>query len=487
MVLRATLVASNRGPLAFTLGPDGKPVARHAPGGGLVTGLARVSDLPGSVWVCAALSDADRAAAGPAGGVFTTAGGGRVRMLTMDPDVFEAAYNRVANATLWYLHHEMFATPTEPVFDQAFDRDWRDFVTYNEAFAHALAGEAPSGGRVLVQDYHLSLVPRMVRELRPDLRVGFFAHTPWAGPETFALLPDRYAAPLVAGVLGADAVGFLTHRWAQSFLASVAARGLAVSDRATVAHEGHTTAVAVHPLGVDPAELATLAAGPQVAARAVELREATAGRRLVVRVDRTEPSKNIVRGLLAFRELLVRWPHWRGRVVHVVHTYPSRHALAAYREYTAAVHTTADAINDELGDPGWQPVLLTVADDLSRSLAAYSLADVVLVNPLRDGMNLVAKEAMVVAGGAAALVLSTEAGAAEELGDLAFLVPPCDVSATAEALLAALETDPATRMHRRAELAARATALPPQAWVSAQLADLDDPRPGAAVRGGGES
>jgi trehalose 6-phosphate synthase len=199
------------------------------------------------------------------------------------------------------------------------------------------------------------------------------------------------------------------------------------------------------------------------------------GRRTVVRVDRTELSKNIVRGMLAYRQLLDEHPEWRERVVHVAFAYPSRQDLAVYRDYTAEVQRVADEINSRYGTPGWTPVVLHVKDDFARSLAAYRLADVALVNPIRDGMNLVAKEVPVVSDEGCALVLSREAGAYEELGEDAISVNPYDVIGTARALHEALTMQPGERAERTKRLAAAATALPPAQWFLDQLRELEAP------------
>jgi trehalose 6-phosphate synthase len=234
--------------------------------------------------------------------------------------------------------------------------------------------------------------------------------------------------------------------------------------------DGRRTAVDVHPLGVDAAALRARASATDVQVKKQQLAALVGDRQLILRVDRTEMSKNIVRGLLAFGELLRRFPEHRERVVHVALAYPSRHDLAEYREYTGEVLRVGRALNEEFATPGWVPVELVVADDYPRSLAAMALADVVLVNPVRDGMNLVAKEAPVLSERGLSLVLSREAGAADELGSAAFLVGPLDVSATAEALHAALlDTD---RAPRTEALVKASTALPPAAWLQAQLAAL---------------
>ncbi|MEU2119194.1 trehalose-6-phosphate synthase [Streptomyces sp. NPDC016459] len=449
--MASVLVASNRGPVSYVLDEEGSLDTRRG-GGGLVSGLSAISSKD-SVWVCAALGAGDREA------VRRGVGEPGVRMLDIDPDTYADAYNGIANSVLWFLHHHLYDVPREPVFDAEFRRRWEAYRRYNRAFAEALAAEADDGAAVLVQDYHLALVPGQLRELRPDLRIAHFTHTPWASPEYLRMLPDDIREELLRGMLGADQLGFHTEEWAAAF------RGCAGADV-----EG--TRVEVYPLGVDADELRALAHRPAVDEWLARLREEVGDRKTIVRVDRTELSKNILRGMLAYRELLTAHPEWRDRVVHLASAYPSRQDLESYRAYTAAVATLADEINTEFGTPDWQPVLVSVQDDFPRSLAAYRLADVALVNPVRDGMNLVAKEIPVVSEAGCALVLSTGAGAHEELKEDALTVNPFDVTETAEALHRALSMPPTERTDRTKRLAAAATSLPPQRWFLNQLEAL---------------
>jgi trehalose 6-phosphate synthase len=482
------LVASNRGPVAFSRTEDGGLAARRG-GGGLVSGLSAVGPDAGALWVCAALGETDREAARRSGRRLAEAdtGGQSVRMLDIPAEVFGGAYNGVANSVLWFVHHLLYQTPLEPAFDAEFAAQWSAYRRYNAAFADALAEEAAEGAAVLVQDYHLTLVPGLLRARRPDLRVGHFSHTPWAPPDYYRMLPDDVAAAVLRGVLGADRAGFLTRRWARAFAACCAdVLGAEVTDApgddGDVLHvrlDGRTTRLGVHGLGADAAFLHERSHRADVADRMERLRAQIGGpadgperRRTVVRVDRTELSKNIVRGLHAFRRLLADRPQWRERVVHVAFAYPSRQDLAVYRRYTEEVSRVAEAINAEFGTPDWTPVVLHVQDDFARSLAAYRLADVALVNPIRDGMNLVAKEIPVVSDDGCALVLSREAGAFEELSADALPVNPYDVTGTADALHEALSMDPAERAARTARLAAAATALPPTDWFLDQLRAL---------------
>jgi trehalose 6-phosphate synthase len=457
----------------------------------MVSGLSAAAEDTPMVWVCAALSDADREAASrSAGGLLDPSeigGGAAVRMLNIPPEVFDSAYNRVANSTLWFVHHMLYDTPNQPSFGPAFAGEWAAFRQYNDMFADALAqaaeharGTSRTATRAVIQDYHLCLAPRMLAERAPGMPIAHFSHTPWAPPDYYRLLPWDVGREILAGVLGADHAGFLSQRWADAFMdgCEVLLNAKVDRDRRLVSHAGHVTSIGVHPLGVDAALLRARAAEQDVVDKMAALADASGGRRLIVRVDRTELSKNIVRGLEAYRDLLRAHPEWHGKVVHLAFAYPSREDLPEYREYTAAVRRLAADIKEEFATADWDPVMLEVSDDYPRSLAACRLADVILVNPIRDGMNLVAEEAPILSDRGCALVLSTEAGAATELGQHAILVNPFDVTQTMQALHQALTMTDEERARRCAALATAASAVPPARWLAQQLDALDRPLAG---------
>jgi trehalose 6-phosphate synthase len=467
------LVASNRGPLTVVAVEEGDDEVRRG-GGGLVSGMqAALSATPDAVWVCAALNDRERALArqAPNGRVSELPlvaeqlrGDFDVRMLPIDAQTFRSAYTGVANSTLWFVLHCLYDLPTQPSFDTLWRRQWAGYVRYNQAFADALAAEAAPGAAVMVQDYHLFLVPRMLRRLRPDVRIGHFTHTPWVPTDYFTTLPDDVAAQLVDGMLGADVLGFHTERWAQLF-----------RDTAREIAGVEAPGVQVFPLGTDSDEMHKLAGRRSVDSALRVLGDVVGDRLLVGRVDRTELSKNVWRGLLAYRELLRTRPEWRGQVVHAVYNNPSREDLPAYREYTARIERLAEDIGDEFGTEDWTPVLLEIADDYPAALALLRRSDVVFVNSVRDGMNLVVLEGLVLSERQPAVVLSREAGAAEILGDDALTVNPFDVSATASALHQALTMPEDERAERADRMRAAAVRLPPTEWFQAQLDALNRP------------
>jgi trehalose 6-phosphate synthase len=451
---RPVVIVSNRGPVTYRQTDDGIVAGRG--GGGLAGGLAPLLDSGRATWIAAPLTDADRqvAAAG------TTAGG--VRLLDLDPEEHRLAYDTISNETLWFVHHGLFDTPREPNFDAAWWEAWAAYRHVNRAFARAVVEHAPDGGVVLVQDYHLTLLAPEVRDARPDLSLVHFHHTPFAGPDGMSVLPPAVRRELMTSLAAHHACGFHTRRWAERFSATLA------TERLTPPAQ-----VFASPLGIDTAALAESATSPACEQAFADLSVRVADRRLLVRVDRMELSKNIVRGFAAYDRLLERREDLRGHVEFLACCYPSRESVPAYARYRDEVEAAAARVNDRWGTPGWRPVVLETHDDYPRSLAALRRADVVVVNPVRDGLNLVAKEAQVLNERSAQLVLSTEAGAWAELGEAADGVHPFDVEATAEALANALDRHGYDRTERAAELRRLAARRTPADWLADQLAAAD--------------
>ena len=283
------LVASNRGPVSYQFGADGSLTGSRGGGGmiaGVTDGLAALGPGASVTWICAALSDADRAVARSQENGLRDEGGIPVRMLDIAPGTFDRAYNSVANSALWFLLHQLFDTPSQPRFGREFRRDWASYLAYNEAFADALTQEAMAAGaspRVLIQDYHLCLAPRLFRdrlgEAVPATGIGHVCHTPWAPPDYYRMLPDEVGRALLDGILGADRAGFHAERWAAAFMdccaavlgADVTRTGLdgpGPGPVGRVTYRGHVTEVAVHPLGVDAAALRARARAADVQAHA---------------------------------------------------------------------------------------------------------------------------------------------------------------------------------------------------------------------------
>ena len=477
---RKLLVVFNRAPVSYGRGGDGCRTARRG-GGGVVTSLGGLLAHHDVTWVASAMTEEDRAVAAERGGSFdeeTLDGAAyRLRLVAHDPAVYDRFYNVLANPTLWFLQHYLWGLGSAPDFGPALHEAWsRGYVPVNEALATAALEELDRepDSAVLFHDYHLYLAPRLVREARPDVVTSHFVHIPWPEPDYWHALPPELRVAVHEGLLANDVVGFHTERWRRAFLLAAERLLGARVDRGagTVEHRGRTTRVVARPISVDPAEFDRLREDPVVLEREAAL-VARRPEQLVLRVDRIDPSKNVVRGFHAFALLLDRHPELQGRVGMAALLTPSRQDIPEYAAYAREVEAAARDVNERFGSGEWQPVELDVADDFHRSVAGYKQFDVLLVNPVFDGLNLVTKEAFLVNEHDGVLVLSENAGVHEELGEWALTVNPLDVSGQADALYEALTLEPAERGRRAEAIRGHVRAHDIHEWIAAQLADLD--------------
>lgn len=434
------ILVSHRGPFRFIPGPGGTYEA-HRGAGGVVSALGPLlaAGTDRAAWVAAALSEDDAAGARAVGPTL----GLDLRLIELDEQLHHLHYDIVSNRFLWFLHHGMFDRVHQPVFDIEFRDAWDAYVEVNRTFAAAAADAAPPGDAVLVQDYQLTLVPELLRALRPDLRVLHFTHTPFADVESMRMLPTDVAERICAS-LATGPAGFHCTRWAEAYRTS--ARTLIAATPTDL------RGVFVAPLGIDVGALQQVAESSDARRAATEIGELVGDRRVIVRADRIEPSKNIVRGFTAFDRLLEARPGLRGRVVFLAMLYPSRQSLPEYVAYAQDVRAAVDRVNERWATRDWRPVVLDDRDDFAASIAALQRYDVLLVNPIRDGLNLVAKEGPVLNRRDGVVCLSREAGAFDEMADVVVEVHPYDVEQMAGALDEAL----AMPFDARAELAGRA-------------------------------
>jgi len=444
------VVVSNRGPISHRLGDDGERLSTRG-AGGLVSTLGPALSGRRATWVAAAISEGDRkvAAEGP-----VAIDELRLRLLAVDQDDHHGFYDVISNQTLWFAYHGLDNRPLTPTLGPAWHRAWEAYIRVNGAFAKAVAEEAPYGATVLVHDLHLSLVGGMLAAVRPDLATAHFVHTPFCWPDGLAVLPEAHRRSVLAGLRGHGAVGFHAARWERAFLACCAEADVDAP---------HTF---VAPAAADPGDVGRVAAGDDCARHLAWIEDLVGERRLLVRVDRMELSKNIVRGFTAYDLLLEQHPELVGRVLFLALCYPSREGLAEYAAYRDAVFAEADRVNGR-----WGPVVHLIAeDDFPRSVAALCRADVALVNPVRDGLNIVAKELAIVNQRDGVLCLSPEAGAWDDLGQAgALAAPPFDLQGTADALHQALTMSPDERADRASRLRAAVVARTPTDWLADQL------------------
>ena len=446
------IIVSHRGPYSFERGDNDTFVAHRGAGGIVSALLPLLSGRPDTRWIAATMSDDDRAAvkAGVVDGTDIA-----LTLVSLDPELHRMHYDVVANSVLWFLHHGLFDRVREPRFDRDFRDAWNAFVAVNEEFATIIASEAAAGEVVLVQDYQLSLVPQMVRARRDDLRVVHFTHTPFGTPDDIALLPDDIGAQLCQSIAVGPA-GFHTERWASAFRASL---------RLTAGGLGPAPHTFVAPLGPDATALEQMANSAETKNATRVLDDLVGNSLVILRSDRIEPSKNIVRGFLAYDRLLEARPGLRGRVVFVAMVYPSRQRLDAYRVYAREVDKVAAQVNERWATRDWTPIVLDDRDDFARSVAGMLRYDVLFVNPLRDGLNLVAKEGPACNRRDGVLCLSPEAGAFDELESAAIATHPYDIEQAAGALDEALSMPLDERSVRAKRLRALATARTPGAWL----------------------
>jgi trehalose 6-phosphate synthase len=478
---RRLIIATNRGPVSFTSGAGGALRPRRG-SGGLVTALGQVGRHVPITWVAAAMSEGDRRAAGDPKLLREAAGpDDRVRLCfaSVDRAVYEQAYNAVANPFLWFLQHQMWNLPEKPVIDAALLRAWaRGYVPLNEAFARAVLSQVRGdrAPRIMLHDYHLYLAAEPIRRARPNAILSHFTHIPWPPSSIWQTIAPGMREAIATGLLANDVVGFQTERYAHNFLRMVESfvpRARVDYEAGMVRHGRRTIRARAYPISVDAEATRRIAASRAARRRAAQLLEG-ARERVIVRVDRLEPSKNILRGFLAYEALLQRQPRLRGRVSFLAFLVPSRTGLREYGDYGRTVQNAIDRINARFGRAGWRPVQIFYENDYAQALAGLSIADVVLVNPLVDGMNLVAKEAVLVSERDAVLVLSETAGAYDQMADGALPVAPADVVGTADALARALELSPAERGRRIGVLRAGVEREDITWWLRRQLEDLGE-------------
>jgi trehalose 6-phosphate synthase len=472
------VLVSNRGPVSF-LEKDGEFELKRG-AGGLAGALDPVARRLGddAVWIAAATSDADRHAirAGATESLPEELGY-RVDLLDIDVTTYDRYYNDVSNRMLWFANHCLFDELGIKEFTEDEQAAWQDaYEPVNERFAHAAAQRTRPTSAVLFQDYHLNLAPKFLRQARSGQTIFHFTHSSFSEPDCLWQLPEPLPQRIVHGMLGADLLGFHVRPWARNFLACCERAGATVDlERGLVRNDDRSTWVRTYPIPIDPRELRERSRGDPARRWADRFRSQTTGP-LLVRADRAEPSKNVVRGFRAFGLLLDRRPDLRGKARFVACLYPSRGSMDEYQRYSDEIKATVDEINDR--HPG--AVELFFKDDFDRTIGAMMVYDALIVNSIMDGMNLVSKEGPTVNGSDGVVILSRGAGSFDELGDDSVeITDPYDVEETARAIEQAFEMPTADRRRRAAGLRAKVSATTPDDWIEAQLTDLRAIRRGA--------
>jgi trehalose 6-phosphate synthase len=447
------IVVSHRGPYRFEPRGDGS-FSTHRSAGGVGSALRAGLDQEktAATWIAAAFSDDDREAA--RSGALEESGVD-LRLVAIEADRHALHYDVISNGALWFLFHGLYDRVRRPAFDRRFREAWDAYTAVNAAFAEATAEAAAPNDIVLLHDYQLALVGSQLGALRPDLRIVHFTHTPFCGPDDMHVLPD-YAATALCEAMASNPAGFHSTRWARAYQQSA---------RAVLGRNATIAPAFAASLGPDVAALEEVAASDETHEAARALDEVVGDRLVIARCDRVELSKNIVRGFLAYDRLLEARSGLRGRVVFVAMLYPSRQGLASYLAYASEIEQVVARINDRWATRDWTPIALDQRDDFPRSVAAMQRYDVLLVNPIKDGLNLVAKEGPAVNRRDGLVCLSREAGAYDDLHRAVLPIHPYDVEDAASTLDRAL----ATPLDERATIAARlrklATARDPVIWI----------------------
>jgi trehalose 6-phosphate synthase len=476
-VQRTPLVlVSNRGPVTFH---EGGEIQRG--GGGLVTALTGIASHRDAVWVASAMNEHDlevsRRHDGRSFPVRSPAGVEyQVRLVASDQDAYDRFYNVFANPMLWFVQHYLWDLSNAPDINRAEIEAFEfGYNVVNEDLARAVVEEIEADPEpvVMVHDYHLYTLPGLVRQARPDVFLHHFIHIPWTQPDAWRVLPSRIRREIFEGVLANDIIGFHTRSYRRNFLQCCRdLMELEVDfERGLVWTDGREVWVRAYPLPIDWRATRAVAAGQRVAELEAELLRR---RRdfMILRVDRADLSKNVLRGFSAFDLFLEQHPEFSERVTFMAQLMPSRTDVPQYAEYLERIEALVAVVNHRHGTPDWMPIQLKLRDDLEEAVAAYKHYDVLLVNAMFDGMNLVAKEGPIVNQREGVSILSENTGAHEELGEYALSVNPFDIQELADSIHAALTMPAHERSQRASGLQEIVTSRDPGDWIDEQLADI---------------
>ncbi len=486
------VIASSRGPFTFGTGESGSfTVGRGA--GGLITALTPLAERYEVLWVASVNSQDDRRWADEHADQIVNVEGIYLTLVNPDESTYHQYYNVIANPLLWFIQHQLWDIPRSPVITQQTWQAWQHgYVAVNQLVAKAIAATVNRIQRpviVMPQDYQLYMLPYFLRQsVGNRAQIQPFIHIPWPGPDAWRILPNRMRDALLYSLLESDRIGFQTRKDAFNFvqtcrfyLPDAHSRGR----RDAIYLRDRVVEARAYPISVDVGGIQTLVEEPETRLLKSQLMNSVGDCNLILRVDRIEPSKNILRGLSAYRALLESHPEYRGKVKMMALLVPSRMEVTQYQDYMREIMAEAGLINAEYSDPAWEPVRILVGDHYPRALAAMQLYDILLVNPIADGMNLVAKEGVLVNQQNGVLILSEHAGASYELGEHALLVSPFDVYGTAEAMHRALTMSLDERRSRAVALRKTVEGADVSQWFAAQLDDALQPFRGTEDPGRG--
>ncbi|MDY6893068.1 MAG: trehalose-6-phosphate synthase [Chloroflexota bacterium] len=477
---RRLIMVSNRGPVEYRIDKEGR-IQLNRGSGGVVTALSAISRHTELTWIASAMGEGDRRVAASQEKCFQVQLPGQklyLRFVTSPRNIYHKFYNIFCNPLLWFLQHYMWNSPYTPNFDTKVYDAWENgYVVVNRAFAEAAIDEAANDSLdplVMIHDYQLYLVGGYIRQQMPRAILQHFIHIPWPSASYWSLFPDMMRRAILESLCAVDIVGLQTPRDVHHFLHSCEifldnARVDYGSN--TIVFRGHQTRVAAYPVSIDVVALNKLVRSPRVHDYEEKLRPYL-GEKTIVRVDRAEPSKNIVRGLKAFDILLDRYPDLVNRVKLLCFLVPSRSGIKQYQRYTQDIFDSVETINAKYGNEEWQPIKVFFENNYTQAIAGMRLCDVLLVNPVIDGMNLVAKEGPIVSAHNSVLILSESAGAHAQLKDYALSISPTDIEGTVQAMHEALTMSKIERKRRSLALKKAVTDEDITTWLYTQLQDI---------------
>jgi trehalose 6-phosphate synthase len=459
---RQLIIASNHGPISFHTDENGIIQPQRSGGGGLVTALSGIAQHVEACCIASAISEEDKAWQGGIVPIGDDNGSIQVKFVTSEDSAYDGYYKVIANPLLWFLQHSMWDIFRSPTIDRTTWQNWQNgYVAVNRLFAEAVVKQIKDSHKpslVMMQDYHLYLAPYFIRRvLRPHATYTLmhFVHIPWPGAEDWGFLPPRMRLSILEGLLAVDLLGFQTREDGLNFIRTCESHlpnAHVNFKQGRVWYHNHATYVRDFPISIDVQALKRLAESEEVADQRRALLDQYGATQLILRIDRIEPSKNIVRGFQAFYEMLELHPEHRGKVQFLALLVPSRMEVEEYQSYLNELMGAAGRVNAEFGDSVWEPVRVVVGENYPRAVAAMQLYNVLLVNSIADGMNLVAKEGPVVNQQNGVLVLSERTGARQQLESGALIIPPLDISSTADALHLALTLPEAERRQKAERL-----------------------------------
>jgi trehalose 6-phosphate synthase len=456
---RTLTIASNRGPVTLRQDESGNLEYQRG-SGGLVTALAGVIQNAEARWIACARTIEDKV--WRRGLVSLGESGEKVWMQFLTPldAAYEGYYRVISNPLLWFLQHSMWNIFQEPTIDRSVWQHWENgYVAVNMLFAEAIAHEistAPHPALVMLQDYHLYLAPHLIRyKFHPEVKytLAHFVHIPWPGAEDWGFLPIKMRRTILEGLCAVDLLGFQTREDGLNFIRTCESHlpeARVDYKRGKLWFQNHATHIRDFPISIDVNGLKKFAETTDVASYRDQLLQLHGDWQIILRIDRIEPSKNIVRGFQAFAELLELHPEHRGQVKFVTLLVPSRLGVSEYGSYLDEVMGIAGRINAKYGGNGWEPIRILVEENDPQAVAALQIYNLLLVNSIADGMNLIAKEGPVVNRRDGVLILSERTGAYQQLEPGVLAVSPLDTYGTAEAMHQAL-TMPRKERQKRAE------------------------------------